>query len=591
MLLKRIVESSSLRASMAWCIAFGLWFASSPLLSNDASLDNDEDSRWRQELVQQASSVPPDSVLEANGAVIGEIYVQTDDIFDLESEGESSFLYQLANRLHVTTRPSVIEKRLLFTSGAPYSRRILDETARLLRSLDYIYDAKVMPVRYASNRVDVLVVTRDVWTLSLGAGFDRSGGANSVQFHIEESNLLGTGRGLDLKHVNDPDRETFRMRYVDQHLFDTRAELRLWYATNSDGHRKVFDLAHPFYSLDTRWAGSVKLISDRRTERLYDLGEEVQLLVHDRRFAEVQGGFSKGYRDGQTRRWLFGYTYEQDDFRNPGDPVDAGPFEPGGPNLPGGPVIITPPSGAPPPVEARRLSYLWVGLEAIEDGFVTLRNMDQINRTEDFNFGREIRLRLGYSAEALGAFKDQFIFAGDVRFGWNLTRNQNLFLTAYNHGRWGSDGHENVHLGTRIRYYLKTFKRHRFIATFRAARLWNPDGELQLLLGGETGLRGYPRRIQDGDRRFALNLEQRFYTNWELFKIVHVGAAVFYDVGRAWYGDERDEDRELLHNVGVGLRLGSTRSSRGRLVHLDVAYPLTGDEREIQYLVTTNRSF
>lgn len=567
------------------------FLAAGQTLAKGAASDREAGERWRRELMEQAQFVPGDDVLIANGAVIGEIYVQTDDIFDPDKPDEDRFVFQLANRLHVTTRPSVIEKRLLFSTGEPYDPRLLEETARYLRSLGYIYDAKVTPVRYRNNRVDVLVVTRDVWTLSLGAGFDRSGGANTVQFHIEESNLLGSGRFLDLKHSNDPDRESSRLRFVDQNVFNTRTEMRLWYASNSDGHRKVIDVAHPFFSLDTRWAASFKLIADRRMDRLYDQGEEAERFIHDQRFAEIHGGISEGYRNGRTRRWLMGYTYQEDTFRYETQDDGGGPFDPNGPGLPGGPIIIAPPSGGPPPVEPRRLSYVWIGLEEIEDGFVTLRNMDQINRTEDFNFGRELRLRLGFSSTALGALEDQAIFSADMRFGWNLNRRQTLFLSAYTHGRWGEDDHENVHLGTQMRYYLRNFKRHRLIATVRGDAMWNPDGERQLLLGGDTGLRGYPRRYQDGDRRLSIHLEQRFYTNWELFNLVHVGAAVFYDAGRAWYADGEGNDLGILQDIGFGLRLGSSRSSRGRLVHLDVAYPLNGDEREIQYLVTSQQSF
>ena len=78
-------------------------------------------------------------------------------------------LFHLANRLHVTTRPRVVEQKLLFDTGDPYDPRLLRETARHLRSQGYLYDASIRPIRYRDGRVDILVVTRDVWTLSLGA--------------------------------------------------------------------------------------------------------------------------------------------------------------------------------------------------------------------------------------------------------------------------------------------------------------------------------------------------------------------------------------------------------------------------------------
>ena len=121
----------------------------------------------------------------------------------------------------------------------------------------------------------------------------------------------------------------------------------------------------------------------------------------------------------------------------------------------------------------------------------------------------------------------------------------------------------------------------------------NLDPERQLLLGGDSGLRGYPRRYRDGDRRALLSLEQRFYTNLDLFKLVHVGAAVFFDAGRIWYEDAIDAttDSGTLRNIGVGLRLGSSRSAQGSMIHFDIAYPLDGDEREVQWLINSRETF
>jgi hypothetical protein len=53
------------------------------------------------------------------------------------------------------------------------------------------------------------------------------------------------------------------------------------------------------------------------------------------------------------------------------------------------------------------------------------------------------------------------------------------------------------------------------------------------------------------------------------------------------------ESLGLLKDVGVGLRFGSSRSSFGNVLHLDVAFPLDGDDDidSVQLLVTTKGSF
>ncbi len=512
------------------------------------------------------TEVPADHVLVANGALIGEIYVRTENIFDASREEEDKLLFNIANRLHMTTRPSVVERKLLFGRGDRYDPRLLHETARYLRSQKYLYDATVRPIRYRDNRVDILVVTRDVWTLSMGAGLERSGGANTFQVSLEDSNFLGTGRQLDLKYSDDPDRSYQRFRFVDTALFGSRAELRLWYSDNSDGHRQVFDLARPFYALDTRWAATAKIVSDERHEKLYSQGEVTERFGHERTMAEVSGGLSKGLLGRRATRWLFGYTYDQHRFS----------------------AIDDSSSGFAMPT--RTLSYPWIGFERVEDNYIETTNMDRLVRTEDFNLGTEMRGRLGFSSTALGGHKDQAIFSFDVRSGWEPAADHTLFVTGRAGGRWGNGGYENVSLGGELRYFLRTFRRHRLQIALRVDAAWNLDPERQLLLGGDNGLRGYPRRYQDGDRRFLLSLEQRFYTNWELFNLIHAGGAVFMDIGRAWY-DGRDGDLGVLKDIGLGLRLSSSRSAKGTMVHLDVAYPLDGDSDKIQWLVTTRETF
>lgn len=512
-----------------------------------------------------ASGIPADELLIDRGAVIGEIYVQPQNIFDPSREDEDRLLFNIANRLHMTTRPRVIERKLLFRSGDAYDPRLLQESARYLRSQGFLYDAEVVPIRYHGNRVDVLVTTRDVWTLSLGAGLARSGGANTFQVNVEESNFLGTGRQLDLKYSDDPDRSSHRFRFVDSALFGSRMELRLWYSKNSDGYRRIFDLERPFFALDSRWAAGTKLVSDERQEKLYSRGEVMDHFQHERTMAEVRGGLSRGWVSGRAQRWWIGYTYQEDSFRTNAETRES---------------FVLPP--------ARTLSYPWIGFESVEDDYIETRHLDRLARVEDLNLGTELRGRLGFSSSAWGGSKNQAIFAFDVQSGWAPRSDQTVLLSGRAAGRWGEDGSENLTLGGELRYFLKTFGQHRLQVALRVDAAWNLDPELQLLLGGDNGLRGYPRRYQDGDRRALLTLEQRFYTDWELFNLINAGAAVFLDAGSAWY---HDGSPEVLKDVGLGLRLSSSRSSKGMMVHLDVAYPLDGDTDKMQWLVTTRETF
>ena len=90
--------------------------------------------------------LPSDEELVASGAVIGEVVIRNENIFDLADPRENNWLFRLANNLHAKTRPWMIRKQLLFRTGDVYDKRVLAESERILRSNRYFYDARIRPV-------------------------------------------------------------------------------------------------------------------------------------------------------------------------------------------------------------------------------------------------------------------------------------------------------------------------------------------------------------------------------------------------------------------------------------------------------------
>src|SRR4051794_5806518 len=195
--------------------------------------------------------------LEAAGLRIGEIIVDNGDVFDPSIPEENHAIFRLANRLHIETRPDVIRDQLLFQPGDSFSAHLVHESERILRANTYLFDARVEPVRIHDGLVDVIVHTKDVWTLNPGVNFGRSGGENSSGFQFEESNLLGTGREIMVGYDQDVDRSSRQIRYTDPHFRGTWNELKLAYENNSDGKLRELSYKQPFYSLATSRAGGV----------------------------------------------------------------------------------------------------------------------------------------------------------------------------------------------------------------------------------------------------------------------------------------------------------------------------------------------
>ena len=156
----------------------------------------------------------------------------------------------------------------------------------------------------------------------------------------------------------------------------------------------------------------------------------------------------------------------------------------------------------------------------------------------------------------------------------------------------GRPGPENLRLGGRARYYWRNLGGHLFFAALEAEVGRELDPETQILLGGDSGLRGYPLRYQSGNGRALATVEQRFFTSWYPLRLVHVGAAVFCDGGRTWSAPPGFAELGLLKDVGLGLRLSSGRSGLGSVIHVDLAFPLDGDPSidRVQWLIQAKPS-
>jgi outer membrane protein assembly factor BamA len=516
--------------------------------------------------------LPSDRELEAAGAVIGNIDIDIRNLFDESDAREANGLFRLANHLHIRTKRSTIKAQLLFASGDKYLARKLAETERALRLQTYIYDARVVPVRYADGKVDIKVITKDVWTLSPGLSFGRAGGSNSTNFNLQDSNFLGWGKTLEVSHGSTVDRTSDTVEWSDPNVLGSRWTSDLIYADSSDGMQRSLKVARPFYSLDAPWSAKITAVKFDRTISRYNLGNIVDQFNDNETSYELSGGVSSGLIDGWTKRFTFGMRYDRNIF------------------LPT-PVTSMPARQLPPD---RTVSYPFVGFDFLQDKYKKVGDENQIGRTEDLYFGTEITGEVGFSNSAFGADRNAIMLAAKALRGIEITELQQLFLTSNFSSRIEDGRARNLKADAGAKYYWRWRTDWLLYAAFSGTVTDSLDPDMQLLLGGDNGLRGYPLRYESGTSRALLTVEQRFYTDWYPFRLVRVGGAIFADVGRTWgSGVIGNSDPGLLRDVGFGLRLGNTRSGLGNVLHIDFAFPLNnipGIQR-FQVLVQTMQSF
>jgi hypothetical protein len=557
-------------AGRCWILSIGLAVVHVPC-AEAAKLTDTEHTHIEE---PRPADVPADSQLEASGATVGDVLIDVGDIFNERDPREDNWLYRVADHLHRSTRESSIRAQLLFAPGDRYQGRKLAETERILRLLPYVYDAHVVPVRFHAGKVDVRVITHDVWTLDPGISFGRTGGTSSTGVNVQDSNLFGYGKSLKIEHVENVARTSDGVLWSDPNTFGSRWTTAAAYLDSSDGNQRALQIARPFFELDARWSVTLAASDYERTVSLYSLGQIVDQFRDDETSYTLSAGISSGMRNGWVMRWLGGIQYDRNLF---GVAPTASV-----------PAMLIPPD--------RTVSYPFVGFDLVQDYYQKLADQNQIGRTEDIYFGTEVTGSVGLSRTQFGADLDAVMLAASARKGFEFDAQnlQQLFLTTTFSSRIQEQRARNLIATAIATYYWRWLPNWLLYANLTGTVTDALDPDAQLQVGGDSGLRGYPLRFESGSSSTVFTLEQRFYTDWYPFRLVRVGGAGFVDVGRTW-GTALigNSDPGLLRDVGFGLRLGNTRSGLGNVLHIDLAFPLKqypGISRT-QFIVQTLQSF
>ena len=499
-------------------------------------------------------AVPPGAAPDLERLRIGRIDMERLQIFNLDDPAEDIWLWRLANRLHILTQEQAIEEQLQFGEGERYRATALRETERILREQRWLFDARVVPTRRCNDTVDVKVVTRDVWSLTGTGELERAGGDTSVSAGIQEVNLLGRGENLGIIYTDGIDRSGAGFFFIDEYLAGGPGALVLRANKNSDGGDVLLDLSRPFRNLDERISYGMEVLFDLRDQPLFEAGGDrfgrfQQRQIRTRLFTAA----STGRIDGEVQRWTLGLEFEDFRFDEASEPLQLT-------EIPGD----------------RRRTWPFVRFESIEDDWDSSLRLDFLQRPGDVYMGRRFGVTVGYSPDLLGADAERIMLRADIRDGYRPRPDVLVFWQADVEGafRNNSDS-ENLITNVGAEVHWRHHPTFGFFAAIEGTLARGLTDDRQLLLGGENGLRGYPSRFQQGDRRVAMRLEERWFSTAHPFQLLMVGAAAFVDVGRAWFpGDPDDDASGWMTNIGAGVRIGTTRGVSESLFHIDVAVPL-----------------
>jgi hypothetical protein len=509
------------------------------------------------------------------GQKIRTVNINIQPIFDTTVEGQNNWIYRLANELKFSTQEEVVRRDLIFQEGDNLEPSQLKESARILRSRRYLNGTTIDSTDNGDGTADVNVNTRDVWTTLPYLKYARGGGSSDWSFGLHDSNVLGTGKRIDLIHQKLEERSGDILRYHDPNTGWHQTSLFVRYENNSDGTVTHLNFTRPYFELTTPNSGGIDLQDIEQESILYDIGESRGRYREQLNSLEMFWGTKLDVHGNYIHRLNAGITsHDNTFFEVPG-------FE----------------FGALP--ENWDANIVWGEYQLVQDRFIEAVNVRQMGEIEDINLGLQARARAGYTHASIDRLNNAIYIELALEKAHAFNDRNVFFTEAFFRGYETDRGTQGGFVGGAMRYHWNNFKQGQLFVSMAGEKQINGFTEQQMMLGGKSGLRGYPAYYQTGDQRYLVNIEQRYFGTKEWFSLFHLGAAVFFDQGRAW-GNSLLTQSETgpLRNIGIGLRISPTRAmksdvGRSYVMHIDLAKPLDGHPGidNMQWLVNVRHEF
>ena len=512
--------------------------------------DFDRIANLYQEHGYQFARVDPEQlvVLKFSDGVYLRIYIDEGRIGQIIIRGNSR------------TKTDVIRQELLFKRGDVYIQDDELESERILRRKPYLGSAEILATRDPeTNLILIEVEVTDLWTffpaLDVPAfSKDKTG----FLVALSDSNVFGSGdsgrlRYQQIREEGEDPRHLISGLYRVFRLFDSHWEFDGVYTQKREGISWDASLKRPLYSLQTRWSAEFTASEAVDEVRWYEQGVKTAVFTRSKQAESGQIIRSFGDRRRQTQLALW-MVSERAHF----DEVERLP-------------------SATADFQDRDTKMVGVSLGHRKVNFIRTRFLDKMGRVEDIGVGYGYGASIGRASPFYGADRNET----RVSLFLNASQaHQDLLFVKGRAGvttRFAPHEEEDSVLQATIRVIRKNlFLRQTLAARISTEMQFGLEGEQQVLLGGNSGLRGYDPRQFSGTKRIRLSVESRSIF-WE-HPLVVVGSAIFADVGYIWTGDTADIGIPR-RSVGIGLRLGLPRLSGSRVYRADLAYPLDGPEK------------
>ena len=580
------------RRRKAGIVVIALLLVGSPARADDAPLSKAFGySPYERETIAMIAKKAGTAVDDApEGKIIESIRTERLDVFEKRDFLPGFLLF--VNVLHATTRDHVIRREILQRQGERYSTLAMDETARNLRTLPELSLVLVIPLRGSTpDRVRVLVVTKDVWSLRLqwDVGLT-TGGLQVLGLQPAVTKLLGEHLTLGGNFLYQPNSTAlggyyYIPRFEGTHVAITASANAIFnnQTGTPEGSFGSISAGQPLWNTHTEWAWSTLAAWREEITRIYsnaalayytspDLPEKNAIRNVDnpqKGPGPPNGVIPYEYRSSLAQASVavarsFGWAYKNDftlsleashrQFRtfdlSQYDPAAAADFKQN--------LVPVSDDRAYPALEWRTYT----------NNFLRVLDMETYGLQEDVRLGHFIDVKVYPNLLQTPLSRSFFGVFAEAGYTWAL-KDGVLRLDVQTTTEANGSGVIQGVIDATSYFASPRTPIGRLVFSARVVDRYANYLNQLLYLGADTRLRGYPSSFFAGQNMVVGNLEYRSRP-FEIWK-VQVGGVVFWDAGEAF---QSWSDFHPVHDVGFGLRALFPTFDR-TVFRADVGFPIS----------------
>ena len=435
---------------------------------------------------------------------------------------------KLLNKSHINTSEQIIRKNLLFRESDTITPLILSDNERLLRQLPYIDDARIIVLPVSNDEADILVLTKDIYSLGASADYKN---LDEWGLSVFEKNMFGAGHELLLELQNNnnlTDNPGLGFKYNINNLARSFTDLNLFYFDGLEKKTYGFNLNKKLLSATTKYAGGISI------KQMYTLEDLDTMLIPQPLSYNLQdywAGRSFLLNKQNVSRLFIGFRYTNN-------------------NVFDRPVILPD-------------SYYFLQKYKIFLGSVTysVQKYYKTNlvynygRTEDVPYGGMLNITVG---NEINEFKKRKYLSGFFSIGESV-KNLGYFYTSIGSSTFFNNGYsEQGLLLLRTSYFSNLLylgrDRIRFFAKIDYTRGFDRYSDEHLQFVRENGFSGFRNDSTYGAQRLSFNLESVIFSHKSIygFRFALFG---FADASMLFGTNEFVHQGEILSSIGIGVRV------------------------------------